>query len=120
MRAEAADAQVRGDDPAAWYELAGEIDTESADLEAQNTAYEAWSRDTAAAREEAGRAQAELERRGDQVPEWMPQARDKGAEPQPEADPEPESEPAPEPEPESEPEAALDPEREPEPEAQPR
>ncbi|HEY1325064.1 MAG TPA: AAA family ATPase, partial [Streptosporangiaceae bacterium] len=121
MRAEAADARVRGDDPAAWYELAGEIDAESANMEAQNAAYEAWSRDTAAAREEAGRAQAELERRDDQVPEWMPQAQDEGAEPEPGPNPEPESEPAPEPEPESEPETAPEPEPEcePEPEAQP-
>ena len=87
-----------------------------------NAAYETWSDSTAGTRDVAGKAQAELERRGHKVPAWAPE--DEHSEPradqperQAEAEPEQEAEPEAS-EPEASPEAAegTGPGTEPEPE----
>jgi hypothetical protein len=88
--------------------------------EADNAAYEAWSNSTAGTRNIAGKAQAELQRRGYEVPAWTPE--DERSEPEPDepdhqAEPEPELEAEPEVnEREASPEAADNAETEPEPE----
>jgi hypothetical protein len=78
--------------------------------ESDNAAYEAWSDSTAGTRDIAGKAQAELERRGHKVPAWAPE--DEHSEPssdEPERQAEAEPEAAPEAsEPEASPEAAED------------
>ena len=112
MRIMAGQAQVGGTDPAAYDQAAAELAARREGWEADNAAYEAWSESTAGTRDIAGKAQAELERRGHEVPAWTPE--DEHSEPradeperQAEAEPEREAEPAGS-EPEASPEAAGD------------
>ena len=80
--------------------------------EADNATYETWSDSTAGTRDIAGKAQAELERRGHKVPAWAPEdehSEPRADEPERQADTEPEQEAEPEAsEPEASPEATED------------
>jgi hypothetical protein len=83
--------QVEGADPATYDQAAEVLSGKRGGLEARNEEYEAWSDSTAGARDIAGKAQKELERRGHQVPEWTPEEPE---EEQPETETaEPEAEP---------------------------
>ena len=114
MRIMAGQAQVGGADPALYDQAAAELAARREGWEADNAAYETWSDSTAGTRDIAGKAQAELERRGHKVPAWAPE--DEHSEPradeperQAEAKPKPEQEAQPEAsEPEASPEAAED------------
>jgi hypothetical protein len=108
MRIMAGKAQVEGADPATYDQAAAELAARRAGWEADNAGYEAWSDSTAATRDIAGKAQAELERRGHQVPAWTPE----GERSEPEAD-ESERQAEAEPEFEAEPEV-IEPEVSPE------
>jgi hypothetical protein len=122
MRIMAGQAQAGGADPAAYDQAAAELAARREAGEAGNAAYETWSDSTAGTRDIAGKAQAELERRGHEVPAWAPEdehSEPKADEPERQADTEPEQEAEPEAsEPEASPEAAEDtgPGTEPEPE----
>jgi conjugative relaxase-like TrwC/TraI family protein len=117
MQAMAGQAQVKGEDPAPYQGTVGELAVRREDLETRNAEYEAWSESTAADREMAGRAQAELQRRGHHVSQWHPEPDEQAAvepgtdepeaaeaeleaQPEPEPSPEPDAEPEPEPAPE--------------------
>jgi hypothetical protein len=104
MRIMAGKAQVGGADPAAYDQAAAELAVRREGWEADNAAYETWSDSTAGTRDIAGKAHAELERRGHEVPAWAPE--DEHSEPkadEPEREAEPEAS-----EPEASPEAAED------------
>jgi hypothetical protein len=73
---QAANAQVRHDTAAASATaLAAQLAAERQRLEASNARYEQWSADTHATREAAGKATAELQRRGQAQPDDEPHAR---------------------------------------------
>ncbi len=73
LRVQGAEALARGGN-AAVYDLAvAELAAKREALETDNAEYEAWSDSTAPTRDMAEKAQAELERRGYQVPEWAPE-----------------------------------------------
>ena len=110
IRIMAGKAQVEGGDPAICDQVAAELAAQREELDAGNAQYETWSESTAGTRDIAGKAQQELERRGHEVPEWIPEEEQPEAD-EPEAD-EPEAE-VPEPE-ASEPEASEGAEPEPE------
>jgi len=101
MKIMAGQAQVGGEDPAAYDQAAAELTARKEGWEADNAAYEAWSDSTASTRDIAENAQAELERRGYKVPAWAPEHEHS----EPEAD-ESERQAGPEPEQEAEPEAS--------------
>ena len=81
---QAADAHIQHDHPAAASAaaLAAHLATERLRLEAASTQYEQWSADTHATRDAAGRAAAELRRRGHAQPDHEPHPQT-GDEPQP-------------------------------------
>jgi hypothetical protein len=83
-RQQGADAQTRHDHTAATSAtvLAAQLAAERQRLEAANTRYEQWSADTRTTRDTAGKATAELRRRGHALRENEPH-------PQPEDDPQP-------------------------------
>ncbi len=112
MRIMAGQAQVGGQDPAAYDQAAAELAARREGWEADNAVYETWSDSTAGTRDIAGKAQAELERRGHKVHAWAPEdehSEPRADEPERQAEAEPEQEAEPEPsEPEANPEAAED------------
>ena len=120
MHIMAGKAQVEGADPAIYDQTAVELAARREGWEADNTAYEAWSESTAGVRDIAGKAQAELQRRGYDVPAWTPEdehSEPEGDEPEHQAEPGPELEAEREVnEPEATPEAAETAEIGPEPE----
>ena len=71
---QSADAQVQHDDTgaASATALAAQLAAERQRLEAGNVRYEQWSADTHATREAAGKARAELQRRGHVQPDGEP------------------------------------------------
>ncbi len=73
MRIMAGQAQVGGADPAVYDQAAAELAARREGWEADNATYETWSDSTAGTRDIAGKAQAELERRGHNVPAWAPE-----------------------------------------------
>jgi len=77
-RAHYADTQVRHDHTGADSALALQLAAERQRLEATNARYEQWTADTQARREAAGKARAELRRRGQLQPEQEPQAQPTG------------------------------------------
>ena len=64
MRAAGVQAQVHGEDPAAYQAAEAELEQDAEVLTGQDAGYQAWSESTAAERGLAGKAQAELTRRG--------------------------------------------------------
>ncbi len=74
---QSADAHTRRDHPgaASATALAAQLAAERQRLEADNARYEQWSVDTHATRDTAGKATAELQRRGHAQPESQPQQR---------------------------------------------
>jgi hypothetical protein len=72
---QSADAEVQHEErgAASAKSLAGQLATERQRLEADNTRYEQWAAQTHATRETAGRARAELQRRGQAQPDGGPQ-----------------------------------------------
>jgi hypothetical protein len=74
---QAADAQIQHDLTAAASAtaLAAQLAAERQHLEAGNARYEQWSADTHATRDAAGKATAELQRRGHAQPDGEPQRR---------------------------------------------
>ena len=70
QRQAAVEAEAQGDEATAkaLHSLADLLSTQKTDLEADHTKHENWSAETAALREEGGKARAELTRRG-QAPE---------------------------------------------------
>ena len=72
---QSADAEVQHEErgAASAKSLAGQLATERQRLEAANTRYEQWAAQTHATRETAGRARAELQRRGQAQPDGGPQ-----------------------------------------------
>ena len=112
MRIMAGQAQVGGADPAVYDQAAAELAARREGWEADNASYETWSDSTAGTRDIAGKAQAELERRGHEVPAWAPEdehSEPRADEPERQAEAEPEQEAEPEAsEPEASPEAAED------------
>jgi hypothetical protein len=81
----AAQARVKGEAPTAYDQAAAVLSAQREDLDVSNAEYEAWSESTADTRDIAGRAQKELERRGHEVPEWTPEAKQAEVD-EPEAD----------------------------------
>ena len=95
MRVQAAEAQVRGDDPAVYDQAAGELAAEAARAGSGERGVRGMVRTRPRARGRSrARPRRELERRGDQVPGVDAAGEDEGAEPEPGPNPEPESEPS--------------------------
>jgi hypothetical protein len=66
-------ARAEGADPAVYDKVAVALAARREGWEADDAAYEAWSDSTAGTRDTAGKAQAELHRRGYEVPAWTPE-----------------------------------------------
>jgi hypothetical protein len=81
MRIMAGQAQVKGEDPAFADQAAEVLSGKRGNLEARNEEYEAWSESTTDTRDLAGKARKELQRRGHEMPTWIPE--DESSKPEP-------------------------------------